>query len=677
MVKSWGEAVVGFLVVVAMSVGTGVTASAADLDEVSSSQQGSPQVENDAFTPSASRHVGTSNSVLPSQTGSTSQAQLGQFASEQGETDEAKGGQAEQGQQAPDAQSGQQTQSQDSPAQSAMDCAGSGTWSHGTAGYSLENDGNNCTVHITAGVIALEYYNGSYNQPVSPWSDPMASYTGQNITKISFEGLVTFPHHRMDSLFEGMTSLRSISGLSNVDTTGVTSFDYLFKDDENLQSLDLGNWNTTSLESLSETFRGCGSLSELKGLAHWNLNTVTTTSMMFYGDTALASVGDLSSWRLPNVRDMSYMFNEDNVLSGIGDLGDWSVATASNANNMAYMFAGAYNLDSLDMRTWNIPAGTNMTAALPNFVKKITFGERSKIDNSAFPLSMENAGATPDKHYTGNWAESLDDPSPATSAYSSGSLAALTQSTGFQGGTYVWQRCATVVFDKNAEDATGEVASIPLVSAEFSENHPVAFEIPSAAYTRSGYSFTGWTAGNSSANKVYRPGEHVYLLSPTTVTFYAQWAKIMSSSQGSGSDHGAVGDDGGIKPSSGSSVSVNGARNVFVPAPMIGASPSASTSAGQQRDGTVSEARPKCIPDDVAKRLTSQAHRAGSVALCAPAEADSNVSGVALEGFGLLGSAALFCAAARSGSREHDQFLLRAVACTHDHRGHCSCCMRL
>ena len=83
-----------------------------------------------------------------------------------------------------------------------------------------------------------------------------------------------------------------------------------------------------------------------------------------------------------------------------------------------------------------------------------------------------------------------------------------------------WQRHSyTVVYNKNAGDATGSMADTPFI-------YGAPQNLPPNTFTRAGYTFTGW-ARTAAGNVEFTDGMNVTNLTETdraTVTLFAQWA---------------------------------------------------------------------------------------------------------------------------------------------------------
>lgn len=99
----------------------------------------------------------------------------------------------------------------------------------------------------------------------------------------------------------------------------------------------------------------------------------------------------------------------------------------------------------------------------------------------------------------------------------------------------VWRGVYSVRFDKNADDATGEMDELTL-------DMGVAKALPRAGFERNGYKFKGWAVASGNATAVYADGAVVRDLTDRPgdeVTLYAVWEKIPAT------DHGGPANPGG------------------------------------------------------------------------------------------------------------------------------------
>ncbi|WEV72237.1 BspA family leucine-rich repeat surface protein [Bifidobacterium sp. ESL0790] len=578
--RSWNRAAVGVVVAAAMTVATGVAAFADGSDDASVqqsesvSQQAAQGASSSEAAPAAPGETTPSDDASQGQTpepGSGSSL-AAQGSSSQGGNDQSK--QSKQSQQTPGPQSGDQT-GQQPQAQGSGDCDKSGIWKNGTAPYRYEQVGDGCVVHVGAGTIAGDQYRANANEKATaPWIDrgamAVSDVSSVKIVGISFEGPVTIyaqpdsqgVHKSMERLFTGLPYLKTVTGLNNIDTTGVVSLGYLFQYDKSLESVDVSGWDTSQVKSMSMVFAGNKSLTEIKGLANWDVSQVQYMVSMFAGTQEITNLDgvqgwhpdslkwsnrmfenmpllanlDLSAWagHTPNLEDITEMFDNDLSTPSqlhLTGLGGWSTPKLTN---MRFAFFGCYQLTSLDLSGWDMTHITdpnNDVDAFPYSLQSITLGPKARLYYSysggyvysAFYGSPINGGALPQYNFTGKWAESLDDAIPYSGSYDSATLGDLTQTHGFRGGTFVWERSAKLTFDKNAEDATGEVNDITKTAAEFSAAHPGDVVVPNASYSRTGFEFAGWKIDGS--DTVYHAADHVSLTAPGTVTLHAQWTK--------------------------------------------------------------------------------------------------------------------------------------------------------
>ena len=96
----------------------------------------------------------------------------------------------------------------------------------------------------------------------------------------------------MSSMFYGCSSLKSLD-LSNFDTSQVTTMYSMFYNCSSLKSLDLSNFDTYQVTDMSFMFDGCRSLESLD-LSNFDTSQVTTMYAMFYRCSSLKLI-DLSN----------------------------------------------------------------------------------------------------------------------------------------------------------------------------------------------------------------------------------------------------------------------------------------------------------------------------------------------------------------------------------------------
>ena len=147
-------------------------------------------------------------------------------------------------------------------------------------------------------------------------------------------------------MFSYCSSLTSLD-LSNWDTSNVTSMTSMFYNCNNLTSLDLSNWNTSNVTKMNLMFYYCTSLRSLN-LSNWNTSNVTSMDRMFYYCDSLRSL-DLSNFNTSNVTNMDGMFHGCSSLTSL----DLSNFNTSNVTSMSSMFNRCSSLTSLDLSSFN------------------------------------------------------------------------------------------------------------------------------------------------------------------------------------------------------------------------------------------------------------------------------------------------------------------------------------
>lgn len=126
------------------------------------------------------------------------------------------------------------------------------------------------------------------------------------------------------------TNLTSIEGLENLNTSDVTSMDYMFYKCEQLRALDLSGFNTEKVENMRDMFSNCKNLETL----------------------------NLSSFKTNNLTDMSEMFLECNKIAQL----DLSGFNTSGVKALDLVFKNCYALEALDLSSFDTKWVTEMSS---------------------------------------------------------------------------------------------------------------------------------------------------------------------------------------------------------------------------------------------------------------------------------------------------------------------------
>ena len=141
----------------------------------------------------------------------------------------------------------------------------------------------------------------------------MFSYCSK-LTSLDLSNFDTSSVTNMASMFNYCSGLTSLD-VSNFDTSSVTNMDYMFGSCSGLTSLDVSNFNTSNVTNMGDMFSYCSKLTSLD-VSNFNTSNVTYMSSMFRFCSALTSL-NLSGWNLSKVTNMGYMFEDCNKLTTI------------------------------------------------------------------------------------------------------------------------------------------------------------------------------------------------------------------------------------------------------------------------------------------------------------------------------------------------------------------------
>ena len=254
----------------------------------------------------------------------------------------------------------------------------------------------------TWGTCDWTYGNGilTISGGVAEGSKSWDSYKN-NIEKIVITGKITFDKETsLYGLFSKMTSLKTIEGLSNLDTSNVTGTNSMFRDCSSLETLDVSGFDTSRVTDMDGMFYGCNSLTTLD-VSHFDTSKVTRMGSMFHGCSSLETL-DVSGFNTSNVESMDGMFYECRKLQNI----DVSKFDTGKVKSMDFMFSGCKSITYLDVSNFDTSKVTDMRAMfqgiqceeldLKNFdTSKVTdmewmFGKDTKlkkVDVSSFDTS--------------------------------------------------------------------------------------------------------------------------------------------------------------------------------------------------------------------------------------------------------------------------------------------------
>ncbi|EOS8111600.1 BspA family leucine-rich repeat surface protein [Enterococcus hirae] len=176
------------------------------------------------------------------------------------------------------------------------------TW--GTSPYMF--DENTGTLTIGAGELS--------GAAESPWNSDKVDIKA--IKKIVLAGKVVAPENA-NLLFTGnstrgnLANVTEIEGLSQLDTSNVTSMESMFQGMSSVTSLDLSGFDTSNVTDMRYMFYDMSNLTNLD-LSNFNTSKVTDMASMFSSMGSITSL-DVSSFDTSKVTDMSDMFADTSL----------------------------------------------------------------------------------------------------------------------------------------------------------------------------------------------------------------------------------------------------------------------------------------------------------------------------------------------------------------------------
>ncbi|MCQ2105927.1 MAG: DUF285 domain-containing protein [Fibrobacter sp.] len=214
----------------------------------------------------------------------------------------------------------------------------------------------------------IKYVFGAENLDTSNMTSLLTTFQQcNNLERIDLTNWNVSNVTELTSILYNCYNLEYIGNLSNWDVSSCGNFRQVFAHCEKLKYVgDLSNWDTHSATKFENTFLGCYELENVGDLSNWQVGNVTTMLQMFSNCKELKSVGDLSKWDVSNVETMQAMFYECNELSCIGDLSNWDVGKVTT---MQSMFCNCHKLKSVgDLSNWNVGDVTTMKQMFSNCI---------------------------------------------------------------------------------------------------------------------------------------------------------------------------------------------------------------------------------------------------------------------------------------------------------------------
>ena len=160
----------------------------------------------------------------------------------------------------------------------------------------------------------------------------------------------------MRYMFNKCYKLKKIIGINNVNTNNINDMSGMFQLCENLEYLDLSNFDTSKVTNMRFMFNECNKLKEIKGLNKLNTSNVCDMNLMFQLCISLEYL-DLSNFDTSKTKSMSWIFNKCYNLKEIKGINNFNT---SKVTEMSEMFNECNYLESLDLSNFDISNTKNI-----------------------------------------------------------------------------------------------------------------------------------------------------------------------------------------------------------------------------------------------------------------------------------------------------------------------------
>jgi len=197
-----------------------------------------------------------------------------------------------------------------------------------------------------------------------------------SLTGLDFSLMDTSNVTTMKNMFNGCSKLATLD-LSALNMSNVINIDSMVANCSSLTNLALNNWNISKISSHTDLFINCDSLSNISasGWTGFSGNKLRTIISEYFGNVQSLKSLNLSNWNTSSVTDMSRMFSEFTFLTTI-NLSNWDT---SNVTTMESMFEGCNLLTSLSINSFTFTKVRN-TVSMFNGCNKLSM--TIKIDSS-------------------------------------------------------------------------------------------------------------------------------------------------------------------------------------------------------------------------------------------------------------------------------------------------------
>ena len=314
-------------------------------------------------------------------------------------------------------------------------------------------------------------------------------------------------------LFQAMSKLTSVDGISELNTSKVESMSSMFNGATGLTTLDIGKWDTSKVTNMSYMFNEATGLTTLD-IGKWDTSKVMNMDSMFNGATGLNTL-DIGKWDTSKVTNMSSMFKGATGLTTL-DIGKWDT---SKVTHMYFMFNGVTGLTTLDIGKWDTSKITNIDSMFNGAIGLTTLDVGESFSKTSVKTNLFNFLHTHKygNKYTDKWVREDGTYGPYTTE--EWNTAYRANPTALAGRWVREKRTTTYTINFNSNQGLG--SAIPI---EQETNTKVT--LPFNNFNRFNYDLKGFsTVANPTTERIYTKTDNVQNLAQPgqTVTLYAIW----------------------------------------------------------------------------------------------------------------------------------------------------------
>lgn len=200
-----------------------------------------------------------------------------------------------------------------------------------------------------------------------------------------------------EGMFSGQSQLDTIVGIDAWNVSKVTTFAFMFNNNQKLTTLDFSKWRPTAAVSMRAMFQN-SNVNKVDGALWGGTPNLTETQYMFTNSSSLngATYIDLRGLTMNKVTSATYMFSGQANLTTLNTTG-WNLSSVSNTTNM---FRNVSSLTTLDVSTYGMANATSLAGMFDGMNSvtslNVTNWNVSKVTNMSFLFNATWALTTAD-----------------------------------------------------------------------------------------------------------------------------------------------------------------------------------------------------------------------------------------------------------------------------------------